>query len=224
MMTGSLGLTGEDEMKLPYDPEGWEKNAPEYAKQILDRPESPYNTIIFDSIAEMYEPGMKVLEVGCAGGHDYRYLSQRKLIDDYTGLDITEGYIELARQTFPMVKWVQGDARNLPFEYKQFDITFNLLMLLHLDKEGAQKALSEMCRVTKKAVFIYTYTSPIRYDCWTKVKETRFLFNVLAREELDIPGWEAERLTEKPTPHLAVLRYMPIDMVIHSEYVLRRKG
>lgn len=210
--------------KLPYDPEAWNKLAPEYAKQIVDRQESAYYAPILDAISNAYEPGMKVLEVACAGGHDFRYLNRRKRIEpkDFTGLDVTEPYLKLAKERYPDCRWVLGDARKLPFENKEFDITYNLLMLLHLDKEGVQQALQEMCRVTRSKVFILTYVSDVRHECWTKVKQAEFRYDVISREEMEIPGWELVRLVDEPMPHKDILRYMPFDIVIYHSHMLRR--
>lgn len=214
----------------PYDPGAWERNTPKYAHQIIDREEPAGYAFILDCIAQTYEPGMKVLEVGCAGGHDYRYLDQRKHIEptDYTGLDITPSYLELAKQRFPGCRWVQGDARKLPFEDKEFDMTVNLLMLLHLDQEGARQALMEMCRVTKSKVFLFTYVSSRRYDARTTVGKANFLYNVMAKDELNVPGWTAGHLCPEDghprvVAHNGTLRYMPFDLNIFTEFMLERK-
>ena len=147
-----------------YQSDTWEKTAPEYARELFGRTEPPLYNYMFDSIASAYQPGMKILEVGCAGGHNFRYLSQRKPIENYTGLDVTKSYLKVAKSEFPMNKWVHGDARSLPFEDKEFDITFCVLMLLHLDEAGAKRALEEMCRVTKSLVFVHTYVAEQRYN------------------------------------------------------------
>jgi SAM-dependent methyltransferase len=147
-----------------YDPNAWENTAPEYANYLLGKTERPHYAYIYEKMALEYKPGMKVLEVGCAGGHDYEHLCGHAPIDDFTGVDITKSYIEVAKKNHPEAKWVNADARELPFEDKRFDITFCLLMLLHLDRAGVINAVQEMARVTKSLIFIHTYAAEKRYD------------------------------------------------------------
>lgn len=233
-----------------YNPETWNTNGTGYAEYLHEQPEPKLYPFILDSIASAYEPGMKILEVGCAGGHNLKRLLNRKPIDDYTGLDVTEAYLEVARKKQPLLncRWVQGDARSLPFEDKEFDITFCLLMLLHLDEEGARKAVQEMCRVTKKAVFIHTYLAFQRFDSIrfetlkggvVQVSPTlgtvavsdgmhSFLYNVMASDELVVPGWKTELLHPfgdgrvGVVEHKGVLAYIPNEVDIYYEVVLKR--
>lgn len=230
-----------------YEPTAWEKNSPNYANDLYDKSEPVLYPFILDSIASAYQPGMKLLEVGCAGGHNLTRLLRRKPIDDYTGLDITESYLEVARKKHPTVNWVQGDARELPFKDKQFDVTFCLLMLLHLDEAGARKAVDELCRVTKDLVFIHTYCAKQRYDSLrfetdhggvvqvsptlgtVSVSNMRtFLYNVMALDELKVPGWKADFLYPFGDKEVGVVKhtdylgFIPEDVDIFYEFVLKR--
>lgn len=64
-----------------------------------------------------------------------------------TACDFSAGMIEVGRQQFPHLKFVQGDAMNLPFADATFDavtISFGLRNV-----QDPKKALAEMFRVTK---------------------------------------------------------------------------
>ena len=64
-----------------------------------------------------------------------------------TACDFSPGMIEVGRNQFPHLNFVQGDAMNLPFEDNSFDavtISFGLRNV-----QDPKRALSEMSRVTR---------------------------------------------------------------------------
>ncbi|MFC1931522.1 class I SAM-dependent methyltransferase [Chloroflexota bacterium] len=85
-------------------------------------------------LSHFYEKGMKVLDIGCGAGHYLRSLRLR--IDeniDYTGVDATEYYVELARKAFgDASRFLCGDIYNLQFKANSFDIVICNNLLLHL--------------------------------------------------------------------------------------------
>ncbi len=215
----------DEEYKVTYDEKAWQNQASSYAKELYDSPESRDYLKLLDWVAYCYEPGKKVLEVGCAGGHNYKRLLERKHvnIDDYTGIDITKAYIDLAREKFPKGRWDHGDARNLPYKDEEFDLTFCTQVLLHMDKEGATKALSEMARVTKDMIFIMTPTAAKRYNgvVISSLKNSRFLYNILGMNELNIPGWMPFHMEPVfKMPHYGPLCCFPDDLEIYGEFII----
>ncbi|MDD5511829.1 MAG: class I SAM-dependent methyltransferase [Dehalococcoidales bacterium] len=210
------------EFRVKYDPEAWEKHAPGYAELLNTRDEPRHYGLLLNTIAENYVPGMRMLEVGCAGGSDYRFLNCRKFIEDYTGVDITPSYIQEARGLYPEATWIIGDARDLPFKDKWFDITMCFLMLLHLDKEGVRAALNEMCRVTKSLVFVHTFAASKRYD-GTDIQHHLYCYNVIALDELKVDGWETIQSLDGDAPRVTKqsnLAHIPED--VFYEFMLRR--
>ena len=233
---------------IKYDADEWRRTSPMYAEMIFDRVEPSTYHHVMDLVAKSCECGAKVLEVGCAGGHNHNRLMRRlpmTAVLDFTGLDITEEYLKVAKEKIPSARWVHGDARDLPFADDEFDVTFSTLMLLHLDKEGARKALEEMCRVTKRAVFLLTYVADKRHDSiiYSAIGPgsavqvapatgnvfvygmSSFMFNVMAMDELNVPGWKTSLMTngkgevsvmERETS----LTFVPADEKVFFEIVL----
>lgn len=53
----------------------------------------------------------KVLEVGCGCGHRGRYFKQKGY--NYTGSDISDAMLKIARRKYSKIKFIKADARNL---------------------------------------------------------------------------------------------------------------
>ncbi|MDA2998050.1 MAG: ubiquinone/menaquinone biosynthesis methyltransferase, partial [Actinomycetota bacterium] len=91
------------------------------------------------------KPGLKILDIAAGTGS-----STRPLVDagaDVTALDFSAGMIEIGRKRHKDIKFVQGDALNLPFEKNIFDVTtisFGLRNTSNIDS-----AFKDSLRVTK---------------------------------------------------------------------------
>jgi ubiquinone/menaquinone biosynthesis C-methylase UbiE len=53
----------------------------------------------------------KILEVGCGAGHRSKFFTQKGY--EYSGLDISEGMLKIARRKYPDFIFILGDIRNL---------------------------------------------------------------------------------------------------------------
>lgn len=91
------------------------------------------------------KPGLKILDIAAGTGS-----STRPLVDagaDVIALDFSAGMIEIGRKRNKDIKFVQGDALNLPFEENVFDVTtisFGLRNTSNIDS-----ALKDSLRATK---------------------------------------------------------------------------
>ncbi|MFM9015696.1 MAG: demethylmenaquinone methyltransferase [Candidatus Nanopelagicus sp.] len=104
------------------------------------------------------KPGLKILDIAAGTGS-----STRPLVDagaDVIALDFSAGMIEIGRKRHKDIKFVQGDALNLPFEENTFDITtisFGLRNTSNIDL-----ALKDSLRVTKSGgkIIIAEFSHP----------------------------------------------------------------
>jgi ubiquinone/menaquinone biosynthesis C-methylase UbiE len=86
------------------------------------------------------------LDSGCGTGSFAFALAPN--VAEVVGVDTREEYLEAAREAAPgNVRFVQGDAMQLPFGYAQFDITCTHRVLHHLRRP--ELAVSELARVTR---------------------------------------------------------------------------
>lgn len=93
--------------------------------------------------------GLKVLEIGCGMGTDGAQFAAAGA--DYTGIDLTEAAIELARKRFELSglkgQFRVADAENLDFADQSFDLVYSHGVLHHTP--DIEAAVGEIHRVLK---------------------------------------------------------------------------
>jgi SAM-dependent methyltransferase len=83
----------------------------------------------------------KVFEIGCGNGRDAAEFV--KHTDDYTGIDISEELIKLAKQKVPSGKFLVGDIESFHLP-KNIDIVFASASLIHVNKESLEGIFSRI--------------------------------------------------------------------------------
>ncbi len=102
----------------------------------------------------------RVLELGCANGRDAQYMISKVGIDNYTGLDASEGLIMLAREKNPGAVFHVKDIREISlagqaYEIETFGIVFIFATLLHLKREEVTDLLLKVKKWLKKGGIVY---------------------------------------------------------------------
>ncbi len=94
--------------------------------------------------------GLKVLEIGCGLGTDGAQFAEAGA--DYTGVDLTDAAVELARKRFELFNlpgtFQTADAENLPFADESFDLVYSHGVLHHTPDTA--KAIGEIHRVLRR--------------------------------------------------------------------------
>lgn len=93
--------------------------------------------------------GGMIVEVGCASGYYWEVLEHllRSQVR-YLGVDYSTALVDLARQRYPNVPFVVGDAANLPLPDGCCDILLSGCVLLHVADYAA--AIRESSRVSRR--------------------------------------------------------------------------
>jgi SAM-dependent methyltransferase len=91
--------------------------------------------------------GHKVLDVACGAG--YVAAAASGLGAEAIGVDSSQAQVRLARQTYLDVRFVEGDAEDLPFGDGEFDAVLNAFGMLHVP--NPHRASAEAYRVLKAA-------------------------------------------------------------------------
>lgn len=91
----------------------------------------------------------KILEIGCSTGN-----ASKEIIDfknnDYIGIDIDEGYINIAKKNCILGSYKKMDARYLDFKNNSFDLILIISMIHHCSDKEAKLIFNEAERVLKK--------------------------------------------------------------------------
>lgn len=95
--------------------------------------------------------GLRVLEIGCGLGTDGAQFASAGA--DYTGVDLTEAAVELARRRFQLFDlpgtFRTADAEKLDFADESFDLVYSHGVLHHTP--DTERAVREVHRVLRKA-------------------------------------------------------------------------
>jgi ubiquinone/menaquinone biosynthesis C-methylase UbiE len=116
--------------------------------------------------------GLKVLEIGCGMGTDGAQFARAGA--DYTGIDLTDAAIELARKRFA-VSGLSGnfrisDAENLDFPNDSFDLVYSHGVLHHTP--DIEAAIGQIYRVLKpggRAVIMLYHRGSYNYHIGIRV-------------------------------------------------------
>jgi hypothetical protein len=99
-------------------------------------------------------PRVSVVEAACGSANDYRAWEACGLarLVDYTGFDLCEKNVANARAMFPQARFQVGNVFELAYPDKSFDLCVAQDLLEHLSLAGLERAVAELCRVTRRAL------------------------------------------------------------------------
>lgn len=102
--------------------------------------------------------GKTVLCVGCGSGEEVNYLHSlgtKKIV----GVDIAEGLIKIAKESYPDLEFHVMDMENLEFPAESFDFVFSSLTMHYL--LDWTKVLTSLHKILKKnGIFLFSITHP----------------------------------------------------------------
>jgi SAM-dependent methyltransferase len=110
--------------------------------------------------------GLRVLEIGCGLGTDGAQFA--KAGADYTGIDLTEAAVDLARERFALFNlpgtFRTADAENLDFADESFDLVYSHGVLHHTpDTERAVREVHRVLRNNGRAVIMLYHRNSYNY-------------------------------------------------------------
>ncbi|HBB86460.1 MAG TPA: hypothetical protein DC047_02460 [Blastocatellia bacterium] len=145
--------------------------------------------------------GLKVLEIGCGLGTDGAQFA--KAGADYTGVDLTEAAVELARKRFELFdlpgKFQTADAEHLDFTDESFDLVYSHGVLHHTpDTAGAIREIHRVLRPGGRAIVMLYHRNSYNY---------RVNISLLRRAGAQLLRWDSgvrlvHKLTGEPLDNL----------------------
>lgn len=129
------------------------------------------------------QPGASVLDVGCGKGfmlHDFKRLYPDVSV---AGLDISEYANEKAMPDVRQFMRV-GDAQELPYDAKSFDLVVSISTVSNLPLEGCKRAIREIERVSRGKSFITVHAW--RTD---QQRDNLMKWNLTAQTYMHVDEW-----------------------------------
>ena len=99
----------------------WSSNPRDWA-EIAE----PQNRLVFDTLLDLTATGLgtRLLDIACGSGYAAALAAARGA--EVTGVDITPGMLEIARERTPNGTFVEGEMDALPFPDSQFDVVMSV--------------------------------------------------------------------------------------------------
>lgn len=120
---------------------------------------------------DLLKPGARVLDVGCASGLEMSDLRGLEL--DPFGLDLSQAQLRMVRERLPSASVAKGTAIALPFRGGAFEGVWASASLLHLAREEAPRALSEVRRVLEDGGVFYASVQRGSGEGWVRGSTVR---------------------------------------------------
>lgn len=97
-------------------------------------------------------PGAKVLDIGCASGGFYNIMRSLEPSIEYTGIDIAEPAITLAKEKYPGATFQVTSGLEIPFDDNSFDLVHCTSVLVV--EPRYKEVIEEMYRVSNRFVLV----------------------------------------------------------------------
>ncbi len=109
---------------------------------------TPVENYFFESNKDLLSKAF-VLDIGIGGGRTTDYLIDK--CANYTGIDYSQGFVDVVKKKYPKADILNADARNLQnFEAKKFDIVnFSFNGIDYVGVDDREKIFLEINRVLK---------------------------------------------------------------------------
>ncbi len=98
----------------------------------------------------------RILEIGSNVGNQLLILQKLGFKNLY-GLEPLEYAVELSKKRTHHINIIKGDAFDIPFKDKYFDIVFTSGVLIHINPADIKKALPEIYRCSRRYIWGFEY-------------------------------------------------------------------
>jgi trans-aconitate methyltransferase len=137
----------------------WQQEGLTHALNNADRVEwsRPYEAYMAEVTSHL-KRGMRVVELGCSGGHWSERLDLHGRGCHYTGIDWNPDSVAFASARYPRAEFRCSDIARIS-DLKQFDYVLACQALFFLDQQTLQHVLSQM-----RSGALITISEPSAYD------------------------------------------------------------
>ncbi len=152
---------------------------------------------------------MSVVEAACGSANDYRYLDRYGMAPllDYTGFDLTKQNIANAHRMFPDVDFRVGDVQDIEAGGQSYDWAVAHDLLEHLSPSAFNRAIDELCRVTRRGVlisFFYMLDQPEH--------------EITPRRTYHVNALSKDRIAERFARHCSDIQWVHVRTMLAERY------
>lgn len=126
--------------------------------------------------------GAVVLDAGCGPGRDLTRFTDAGLRT--VGVDANPAFVRMARSACPSALVCQGDLRRLPLANASVDAVWACASLVHLPRDQARAALSELVRAAKPGAVVYASVKGSGDTGWRDTRHGRRWFRRWHTDEI----------------------------------------
>jgi SAM-dependent methyltransferase len=114
--------------------------------------------------------GGSILDLGCGGGNNLRWLAQRHLARRAVGVERSPETVGLLAEAFPEYEFIAADVTDLPFDDDGFDLVVIRSLLCWVEPSRLLQTLGEALRVCGDWLVVSeyaprrAYSVPYRYE------------------------------------------------------------
>jgi SAM-dependent methyltransferase len=148
---------------------------------------------------------VKLLDFGCGAGHLYDFIQKQGLTSiEYTGLDLSQKFIDLCRMKFSDQRWIQADVMNGD------PITMNSVDYVIMNGVFTEKRSLDFDSM-------WQYTRGLISKVWS-ISDHGIAFNVMSKQV----DWERDDLFHLPLDMLAgfLTKHVSRHFIIRNDYGL----
>ena len=132
--------------------------AEEYTNSFSDELEKkPFDRLTLKRFVEENIGKGKIADLGCAGGHTTKFLSDLG-VRDLLGIDLSPEFIKIAKQRNGNIDFEVGNILNLAKPDEAFGAILAFYAIVHFDYDELNKAFTEIYRVLNKTgQFLFSF-------------------------------------------------------------------
>jgi hypothetical protein len=150
---------------------------------------------------------LSVLEPACGSANDYRFVEAFGLAAglDYTGFDLCEKNILNASSRHPGARFRLGNVFDIETD-RPFDVAYVHDLFEHLSPAGLERAIAELCRVTRSAICAHFFNMDEIDDHVVRPVDD-YHWNTLSMARV-VAAFEAQRATVQVIHIASFLRWL----------------
>ncbi|MDD5063440.1 MAG: methyltransferase domain-containing protein [Phycisphaerae bacterium] len=130
--------------------------APEQLDQLYVSNYGISRTALNEAFLGNFERSVKILEVGSNLGNQLLSL-QRMGFENLYGIEVNSYAIEHAKNNTKNINIIRGNAFDIPFKDRYFDIVFTSGVLIHIAPQDIERALQEIHRCSREYIWGFEY-------------------------------------------------------------------